>query len=196
MKNRGGSWTLGGAIAAGMAASLCCLGPLLSLSLGLGSFTASAFFARWRPWLLALTCVLLAGAWYLALRPSKTTCDGKSWVRGKSRATWAALSLGTIAAMGSAAYPWWAGMGDRGGANSPVKSEAQRFSVSIPTMDCAACANGIAAALRRAPGVLRARVNYDARRAEIVFDPAVTNRAALLVAIDGTGFSADRATLK
>jgi hypothetical protein len=45
MKKRDFSWTLTGSVFAGLAASLCCIGPLLSLTLGLGSFAASAWFA-------------------------------------------------------------------------------------------------------------------------------------------------------
>ena len=63
MKKPGISWTLAGGVAAGVVASLCCIGPLLSLGLGLGSFAAAAWFAQWRPVLLGITFVLLGLAW-------------------------------------------------------------------------------------------------------------------------------------
>ncbi|MGH8017293.1 MAG: heavy-metal-associated domain-containing protein [Opitutaceae bacterium] len=197
MKKSGSSWPLVGAIAAGIAASLCCIGPLLALSLGLGSFAASTFFAQWRPVLLTLTFVLLGAAWYFAYRRPAATCDDGSCARRPGRPMRLALWLGTIIAVASAAYPWVAGIG--GGASDaaavPIAS-GERFSVSVPTMDCAACATGIEASLRSVPGVRAARVDYGSKRADVVFDPAITSAAQLLASIDRTGFPADRSTIR
>lgn len=198
MKKSGTSWTLGGAIIAAIAASLCCVGPLLALGLGLGSFAASAFFAQWRPVLLGVTFALLGIAWYLAYRPPKAACDDSSCAHQPSKATRFALWFGTIVAVVSSVNPWITGMAI-GGSNTAAiaaSANAETFSVSIPTMDCAACAKGIEATLRRTPGVLRADVSYDTKRAEIAFDPTITKREKLLTQIDDTGFSAERASLK
>lgn len=196
MKKGGSSWTMAGAMIAGIAASLCCIGPLLSLSLGLGSFAASSFFAQWRPALLALTFGLLGVAWYLALSRAKATCVDRSCARVPGNATWLMLSFGTFLALASAAYPWWARIERHTSRAVPALAGAQTLSVAIPTMDCAACAKGIEASLRRMPGVLHAHVDYATKRAEIAFDPAKTKRETLLAGIDETGFPADRSTLK
>ncbi len=61
-----------------MAASLCCIGPLLALGLGVSGFAASAWFALWRPYFLSASFGLLALAWYLTYRRSPVACaDGQ-----------------------------------------------------------------------------------------------------------------------
>jgi copper chaperone CopZ len=105
------------------------------------------------------------------------------------------LWVGTLIAIPAAAYPWLAGS-LHGAAPAVAASAGERIRVSIPTMDCAACATGIEASLRRTRGVLDVRVNYDSKRADIIFDSAVTNSEKLLAQIDGTGFPADRTSLK
>lgn len=195
MKKRASSWTLAGGIFAAIVASLCCLGPLLALSLGLGSFAAATFFAQWRPLFLALTFALLGLAWFMAYRRPKSGCDDATCARRPGRAMRISLWLGTLIAVVAAAYPWSAGS-LHGAAPAVAASAGEKISVAIPTMDCAACAKGIEASLQRAPGVLQARVNYDSKRADIIFDSAVTNSEKLLAQIDSTGFPADRTSLK
>src|SRR6266496_3633116 len=63
-------------IGAAIVASLCCIGPLVAVFLGLGTFGAAAFFEQFRPYFLGVTALLLAGAWYLAYRKNAACNDG------------------------------------------------------------------------------------------------------------------------
>jgi copper chaperone CopZ len=195
MKKGNFSWTLTSGVFAAVAASLCCIGPLLSLSLGLGGFAAAARFARWRPLLLGVTLGLLGLAWYFTYRRSPANCADQSCVRPPGRAARLGLWLGTLVALGAAVYPWLPAAHHPTDAAAVAVDEA-RFSVLIPSMDCPPCARGIAATLRRAPGVKQAAVDYDTRRAVLVYNPAVTDRDRLLALIDATGFPAERSSLK
>jgi len=203
VKQRGFFWVLAGGVLAAGTAVLCCLGPVLAVGLGLGSFTAAAWFAEWRPVLLGITFVLLGLAWYLTCRRPKAGCADGSCPRPPGRMVRVSLWIGTIVALAAAGYPWLAALGrclvpaDRAGA-PPVAVAAGEaaFSVLVPSMDCAPCAAGIAASLQRVAGVKQATVDYDTRRAVLVYDPAVTSRDQLLAWIDRTGFPADRSTLK
>lgn len=60
--------SIGGAVLAALAASSCCLGPLLLAALGVGSAGAIAGLAAYRPYLLAGTALLLAVAFYFTYR--------------------------------------------------------------------------------------------------------------------------------
>ncbi len=195
MKNRGSPWFLTGGVIAALAASLCCIGPLLSLSLGLGSFAASAWFSEWRPLLLATTFLLLGLAWWLDYRRSRADCPDGKCARPPGRAARISLWLGTLVALAFAIYPSLPTIRPAA-ATGTATNQGEKFSVRIPSMDCPPCAVSIEGALRRTPGVLQATVNYDSKRTELVFDPLVTNRTKLLAFIDGTGFPADRSTLK
>ncbi len=193
MKKIGFSWTVGGVLA-GVAASLCCIGPLLSLSLGLGSFAASAFFAQWRPVFLALTFVLLGVAWYLTYRRPKADCADGSCARPPGKVARLGLWLGTVVALAAAVYPSLPAASHQ--LSSATAAGDAKFSVQIPSMDCPPCAKGIEASLNRVPGVKQAAVDYETKAAVLIYDPRVTSRDKLLAFIDATGFPAERASLK
>jgi copper chaperone CopZ len=55
-------------------------------------------------------------------------------------------------------------------------------------MDCLMCAAGLQNKLSKLPGVSKAEVSYQDKRALIEFDPAVIARARLVQAIEGDGF--------
>ena len=68
-----------GAIGSAIAASICCLGPLLLAVLGLGGGALLLRFEPYRPLFTILTVLLLGAAFYLSYRknPSKE-CDPAS----------------------------------------------------------------------------------------------------------------------
>lgn len=195
MKKNGSSWILTGGVLTGLAASLCCIGPLLSLSLGLGSFAAAAWFAQWRLVLLVVTFALLGLAWWLTYRRPKADCADGTCARPPGKAARAALWLGTLVALAAAIYPSLPAA-KRRIELAAIAADDARFSVLIPSMDCPPCAAGIEASLQRAPGVKQAVVDYDTKAAVLVYDPTVTNRDKLLALIEASGFPADRSTLK
>ena len=194
MKKTNFSWTLAGSVFAGIAASLCCIGPLLSLSLGLGSFAAAAWFAQWRPIFLGVTFVFLGLAWYLTYRRPKVDCEDGSCARPPGRTARVSLWLGTLVALAAAVYPALPAAKHQINTAAVAAGDA-RFSVLIPSMDCPPCAAGIEASLRRAPGVKQAAVDYDSKAAVLVYDPSITSRDKLLSLIDASGFPADRSTV-
>lgn len=194
MKKTDIPWTLTGGVFAGLAASLCCIGPLLSVGLGLGGFAASAWFAQRRPGFLAVTVVLLGFAWYLAYRGSKADCTDASCARSSGKVARGGLWLGTLVALAAAIYPSLPAASHQLNDGSVATGDA-KLSVRIPSMDCAQCAKGIEASLSRAPGVRRAVVNYETKSAVLVFDPSFTSRDKLLALIARTGFAAERSSV-
>jgi|MDTC01.3.fsa_nt_gb mercuric ion transport protein len=60
--------SLGGAVAAAIAASACCVGPLLFALLGLGGAGALVALEPYRPLFTAVTVLLLGIGWYLTYR--------------------------------------------------------------------------------------------------------------------------------
>ena len=195
MKKPAFSWTLSGGVFAGLAASLCCIGPLLSLTFGLGSFAASGWFAQWRPAFLAVTFIFLGAAWYLTYRRPKVDCEDGSCARPPGQAARLSLWLGTFVALAAAIYPSLPAAHRRIDAAAVAAGDA-KLSVLIPSMDCPPCAKGIEASLRRAPGVKQAAVDYGTKIAVLVYDPSVTGRDQLLALIDASGFPAERSSIK
>lgn len=70
--------TVVGSVVAAVAASACCLGPVLLSVVGAGALGAAATsLERYRPVLLVLTAVLLGSAFVVTYRPGRASCaDG------------------------------------------------------------------------------------------------------------------------
>lgn len=70
---------LGGALVAALAASACCLGPLVLVLLGVASAALALGFEPYRLYLLGLTFILLGAGFYLTYRRPPAACaDGVS----------------------------------------------------------------------------------------------------------------------
>jgi mercuric ion transport protein len=102
--------TLGASVLAAIAASLCCIGPLAVVVLGLGSFGAAAAFEAWRPYLLGLTFALLVAAFYLTYRKREVACvDGSCHVSRAPRWNKTLLWLVASVVILVTAFPYYSG---------------------------------------------------------------------------------------
>jgi mercuric ion transport protein len=66
--------TLTGALAAGLVASACCLGPLVLAIVGMGGAAFALALEPYRPYLLVLTAAFLGLAFYLTYRRPASAC--------------------------------------------------------------------------------------------------------------------------
>ena len=196
MKSKKRSWILGGGLLAAFTAGLCCIGPPIFLALGLGSFTAAAFFVLLRPAFLILTAVFLGWAWYTLLQRKKVSCaEGTHCqikpVRRRDILLLSAFSLAVIALAG---YPYLFLTGTSPTSKVEATSEAPVNGaitvVSVAGMTCPACAVGIENALESTDGILDARVVYETKTATVVFDGQVVSKEHIVAVINNTGFKA------
>ncbi len=65
------------------------------------------------------------------------------------------------------------------------------ITLKLRGMSCAACANGIEAAIRAVPGVSACNVNFGIERATVTYNPAQTNLAAIQAAVVKAGYSSE-----
>ncbi|HZO88445.1 MAG TPA: mercuric transporter MerT family protein [Chthonomonadaceae bacterium] len=189
-----------GVVVAAIAASACCILPLLLGAASVGTVGLSAALVPYRPYFIALTVLLLGAAFYFTYRPGKagceTDCDTKS-VRAR-RISRALLWVVTLFTVGTLAYPNIAAYHARVSAASvpavaaSVKAQTVRF--TIPSMDCAACAANIADTLKKTPGVYDAKVDFDTKQATVRYDATRIGVPKLRETIDRTGFPATEIT--
>ncbi|MCI0490980.1 MAG: cation transporter [Blastocatellia bacterium] len=197
---------LGGAIASAVAASLCCIGPLLAVVLGLGAFGAGAIFEALRPYLIGVTALLLAGAFYLTYRKREVRCeDGKCKADGPSRTSKIILWLATIVVIAFAAFPYYSGalLKAQTQTSAPATNRSSSGDIANPSeasaivmisgMTCGSCAFSVQSVLAKVPGVKSADVSYEKGQAVVVYDPTAIGLDAIRSAIDSTGFKATEA---
>lgn len=98
---------LAGAIAAGILASACCIGPLLLVFVGISGAGALVALEPYRPYFMALTLVFLAGAFYATYRSPKTTDspDGTCCTYRNKRVRKIMLWVATMVALGLLFFP-------------------------------------------------------------------------------------------
>jgi len=99
-----------GSVVAAVAASACCLGPVLLSLVGAGAFGAAAVrLEPLRPMFLAFTGALLAGGFYVTYRrPSGVTCgpDGACSPASNRKAR-ILLGVATIAVILLVTFPYY-----------------------------------------------------------------------------------------
>jgi mercuric ion transport protein len=199
--NNASRWTMMGAIGAAVAASLCCILPVAAAALGMAGFAASAIFAAWRPYLLALTFVLLGVGFYLTYRPRAGACESDSlcgrprFVRSSRAAIWVV----TILVIGLAAFPYYSGalvraFGREPSAAEPVNAPAARAVLTIQGMDCTACAALIEKNLTQIQGVRTAKVSFERKEATINYDPREVTPQNFVKSIEKDGYKAEVAS--
>ncbi len=102
---------VGASVVAAIAASLCCILPIIFVLVGAGIAGAAAFFATWRPLLLIITFLLLALGFYLAYREPSHACEpGMACERpAVARAGRIWLWIATAFVILFAAFPYYSG---------------------------------------------------------------------------------------
>jgi Cu+-exporting ATPase len=70
----------------------------------------------------------------------------------------------------------------------PAAGPLHTETLAIEGMTCASCANFVAKALAKAPGVASAHVNLATEKATVAFAPALTGRAQLAAAVEAAGY--------
>lgn len=189
----------GGAVAAAAAASLCCIGPLVFVALGLGAFGASAVFESLRPYLLGAAVLLLAFGFYRAyFRRAEAACaPGEACATKPSgRATRAALWVAALSVIAFALSPYYAGaltrrLSARNAQPAAVQPATARATFKVSGMTCAGCEETIKLALQQTPGVRASEVSYDRGEAVFEYDPSVTDVTKIRKAIDETGYTCE-----
>jgi mercuric ion transport protein len=189
-KKRKSKWLLAGGIGAAFTASLCCIGPVVFIGLGLGSFAAAGVFETLRPWFALVAIVALGFAWRQALR--KQACaDGECEIPAKSRKGQVVLlSLVSLLSLVFLGYPSIANLMLNASEDTQLVMgpNSSELVVSIPSMDCAACAVGIQGELKKIEGIDSAQISYDNKQAVIVYNSNLIAETQILEAIKSTGF--------
>jgi mercuric ion transport protein len=183
--------TIGGAVLAGLAASVCCLGPLVLAVLGVGGSAVALAFEPYRPWLLGLTGLLLGGAFYLTYRRPAGKCglDGACEVPRAGRAGKTFLWIATVLIVLAVTFPYYSGA-VTGRTPSARGSAPAKTVLTIDGMTCGGCVASVQRRLDGIEGVVSHEVSLEKGEAEVAYDPALTGPEAIAAAVSETGFKA------
>lgn len=182
-------------VVSAIAASLCCIAPAITIIAGgtsmLGNF---AWIEPIRPYLIGISTIALAYAWYLKLKPVKVNqadcCASpgkKSFFQSKSF-----LGLVTIFAIAAMTFPLYV---NKLVAKSPVVpvgdsagTSKQQAIFSVSGMDCEGCESIINKRLSSLKGVFAFETSYDAASSAVIFDSLHIKAVDIGEAIKEAGF--------
>lgn len=186
------SWIAG--IIASIAASLCCITPVLAF-IGGASGLASSFswIEPYRPYLIGLTIAVFAFAWYQKLKPQKQAdCNCET---GNKKSFWQSklfLALLTIIAGLLIAFPYYAKIFYPRPQDAKViivdKSKIQTAEFNIKGMTCEGCTEHINRELSKTSGVITFNTSYEKRSCTVQFDNSKTSVDSIASSINNTGY--------
>ncbi len=182
-------------IVAAALASLCCIGPLVAVGLGLGAFGAATFFESLRPWLLGATAALLAGAFYLTYRTQpEETCEGEACAVGPDQKSKKILLWVVTAAVAAfAAFPYYSSVfwveGATVSASTAAGGERTAAVFDVEGMTCAGCAATLENAMTSTAGVGSVTVSLEGKSARVMYDSSLVTTGRLLTVMEENGFS-------
>jgi len=101
-----------GSVFGAIAASSCCIVPLVLFSLGIGGAWIGNLTALYpyKPYFVTITLVFLAGGFYMAYRKPKTVCEPGSYCAAPAsgRILKLALWMSTLLVAAALAFPYFA----------------------------------------------------------------------------------------
>lgn len=171
-------------------ASVCCIGPLILITLGLGSLGLGAVAGRYHVLFLAAGILLILFSWRRYFNEKKR-CSIKKCRMENKRATLIVLTISTsvvLVFLGLNVYTY----ASRPLAIDPTISLVEMKTVSIPVegMTCFTCEISVSSALKKVNGVVTAKASAKEGIALVNYDPDKTDLPQLIRTINNTGYKA------
>lgn len=183
-------WELIGASLAAIAASVCCVVPLLLVGLGISGawVTNLKAFEPYRPLFIVSTLVLLGFAFYRVYRrPQNCSPDGFCANPWREQSMKKVLIVTTAFVLGLLAFPYVVPY-IFGIAVSQQNIQAKRVVLEVKNMTCASCSVTVKTSLMKVPGVQEAIVTFNPAEAIVVYDSTKVSIEALMQTTTDAGY--------
>ncbi|MFH7000610.1 mercuric transport protein MerTP [Flavobacterium bizetiae] len=186
---------VGASILSAVAASLCCITPVLALISGASGVASSfSWMEPFRPYLLGITILVLAFAWYQKLKPrtkEEIQCDCDEDEKPPFMKTKTFLGMVTVFAFLMMAFPYYGQIFYPKADKQVVivsSSNIQEVKFNVNGMTCASCEEHVKNEVNKLPGIVNVSANSKEGNAFIKFDNSKTNKEAIIKSIDATGY--------
>lgn len=190
-----GTFTGAGVFTA-IAASLCCITPVIALLAGSSSIAANfSWIEPARPYLIGLSIAVLAFAWCLKLIPAKTNdldCNCETTKKVSFLQSKFFLGIVTVFAILMMTFPLYAKVFYPKPEQVKVvivdKNNVQTAEFKIKGMTCEGCTEHINNELSKTSGVIKFTTSYKNGNSIVKFDNSKTSADSLASVIDKTGY--------
>lgn len=184
---------LGSGLLLAITSSLCCIVPILAIVGGAGgAVSAFSWAAPLRPYLLAVTAMILGIAFYQAYKPRKTdecNCEEKNSFMQSKAVLWTIAALSLLLST----FPYYSGFFQpklpQQQAIVGNSSSTRQATLHIQGMSCEACEGHVNNALLQTPGVQEAQTFYAKGITIVKFDSTQTSIYQLAAKVEAeTGY--------
>jgi len=190
-KNSKGAVVTG--IIAALAASSCCIPPVIAAIAGVGGVAGSlSWMEPFRPYLIWLAVVAIGYAWYNHLKPKNDDDCGCSIEKPKWYQTKGFLIGMTLFAVISISFPYYAGIFFSDNKKEVIVEDSaniQEINLKIDGMTCDACQNHVNHTINELLGIVAVKTSYTDGNTIIEFDNTQTNMDEIEKAINSTGYT-------
>ncbi|HEY1045859.1 MAG TPA: mercuric transport protein MerTP [Bacteroidia bacterium] len=193
---------IGASLLSAVAASLCCITPLLVIFAGAGGAASNfSWIEPARPYLAGFTFLILGVAWYQKFRPAKANVD-ECGCEIKKTSFWQSKSfllIVTVFTIGMLAFPLYSHVfyptQEKQGSITGSKN-LQTAEFKISGMTCESCEQHIIHALNKHSEIISVNVSYEKSNALIQFDEAKISIDKIKESINSTGYSVKETIIK
>ena len=183
----------GTTIITAIAASLCCITPVLALIAGASGMASTfSWIEPFRPYLIALTILVLALAWYQKLKPKKQdidcTCEDEKpkFINSKKF-----LLLVTLFAGLMLAFPYYIQI-FYPNANKEVlyasESDINKVEYQIKGMTCLRCEVHIESEVNKLDGIIEVKANHKKGNTIVKYNKTKVTNKDIEDAVGKTGY--------
>ena len=186
----------GAGVLSAIAASLCCITPVIALLAGSSSIAANfSWIEPARPYLIGLSIAVLVLAWYVKLKPSKNNnmdCNCDTTKKASFLQSKTFLSIVTVFAILMMTFPLYAKVfypkPKVQAATVAVVDNKQQVNFTIQGMTCEGCEEHVNNELSKVKGVIAYKTSYADRNSIVSFDKSKVDVKTIEAAINKTGF--------
>ncbi|MGY8914476.1 MAG: mercuric transport protein MerTP [Flavobacteriales bacterium] len=186
---------VGTTIITAMAASLCCITPVLAYIAGTSGIASTfSWIEPFRPYLIALTLLILVVAWYLKLKPTKQEIDcvcedeKPKFINSKKF-----LLLVSLFAVLMLAFPFYSQIFyPTPNTNKEIvyvsESNSAKVEYTIKGMTCSGCQGHIESEVLKLDGILDVKASYTKGNTVVTYDKTKVANKEIEDAIGNTGY--------
>ena len=189
--------TIVNVILAALTASICCVGPLLLIGLGVsGAWIGNlTLLEPFRPYLMTLTFGILGYAFYKIYKRNLENCEPGSYCSNpkSDKINKIVLWISTVFVFGLLSVPYLAEE-ILASENVSIENGSEQFleiktiTLSVPGMNCASCPLTVQKSLKKLEGVMSAKVTFKDKKAVVQYNPLKVVPENLIAATTNSGY--------
>jgi copper chaperone CopZ len=185
---------IGAGLLTAIAASLCCITPVLALLAGTSGLASTfSWLEPFRRYFIGLTILVLGFAWYQKLKLKKEIdCNCDTEIKPKFIQSKKFLGISTAFAIIMLAFPYYSDVFHpkiEKRITIGEKSNIQKVEFTISGMTCASCEAHVNYKVNKLTGIISANASYKNGKAVVEYDHSKTNSTEIRKAITTTGYS-------